>query len=413
MTENLRELVAVNLRYDPGAAALRTRAISQIVLKTMFAAGKKVSMPVGDIRKSAGKALDIKALREDSVLEALEHLDGIGLATESSKGRWLLTDHGFAEVASDVDRAASRVAGVLDRHFPARLDCDKLREWFGDACVEFYRLFGSEWAAALARKRSPARVTRDSLANVLSSTVQKHKLDDEREVLFDGFHSFITSTAPEDNEHSWTLGQAMLAAQLVAANIGIDPLSSTDLRDCLLLLDTNALIVTVLEAHRLAAHLEELGQSLAKIGVQVGVIPATRAEYEALIRHKREVGIVAASKYSPVVLKDSSDQFLQTALGRHCARIEDFERFFDEIRVVPNELADNVQIRDISDDLVRQLSERGAKDERLVREISEAWASRRRRRKKSPAAAIHDAVLTTVVEGLRSRGRKAAIVTLD
>jgi hypothetical protein len=408
VTISTQELVAINLRYDAGNAALHTRAVGQLVAKTLFAAGKKVSKGVRDIQAEAGNLLGTKALREDVVKTALEHLRKLGLATESSSGnRWLLTDDGFDEVARDVSKAADRRTIVLHRHFPNRLDATRLSEWFDDASVEFFRLFGNEWAAALTRARARQRITRETLVNVLQNAVNKHGFTAEREPLFDGFHSFVNSTAPEDVEHIWSLGQAMLAAQLVAANISADPVTARDFEGCLFLIDTNALVVAVLEAHRLAGHVEELGRTLEQVGARVGVIAATRTEYENLISKKRDVGIRAVHAHKRSVLEESGDEFLETAIVRGSHDEEDFERFYDEIRGVPDKLSDNVAIENVAGDAIDELSERGSKDEQLITQIRAAA------KRKTRNAAIHDSILTTVVEGMRTGGEKVAVVTLD
>src|SRR5205085_1515507 len=148
---SLRDLVAVNLRYDPGVEALNIRAIAQLVAKILFAAGRAVSKSPRELAREGANVIKVSKIAVSQVESSLLFLKNLRFAKEY-EGRWLLTDEGYAAVEADVGRAEKRVAGVLDRHFAHRIDRTKLTEWFRDACISFYGEYGSQWAAALARK---------------------------------------------------------------------------------------------------------------------------------------------------------------------------------------------------------------------------------------------------------------------
>ena len=120
--------------------------------------------------------------------------------------------------------------------------------------------YGVQWAATFARKAARQSVSSDALATLLESANHRHGLNREAAALEAGFRAFLNSDEPEDVELSWSLGQALFATQLVAANIGPgNPITAREFNNSLFIADTNVLMVAALEGHRLAPHLSGLG----------------------------------------------------------------------------------------------------------------------------------------------------------
>lgn len=406
-----RELETINLQYDAGAAALNVRAVSQLLAKLLYAAGRLVSKAPRDLEREAARLLEMRKISHELIESGLGFLESLGFARQLG-GRWLLTERGYDAIAADVKRADERLDGVLSRHFPSRVQRDLLKEWFQDACVQFYGLYGAQWAAALGRKASPKGMTREVVLSLLDSTLARHGLQGEAGALVAGFHSFLSSPEPEDVEHNWSLCQALLASRLVAANIGPDPVTAEEFCGTLLLLDTNALIVTALEAHRLAHPLRELGRVLRQLGASLGYIEETREEYTRVIAGKRADVCRAISHYTTAVLRETRDPFIDSALEQIRVGSSDVDLYFDQLLDPPRVLDDDVPVEVVNDPDVVELGKKGAEDEALRSEITAVW-NQYRKKKKSQRAAEHDAALTTVAEGLRAKDRKCAVLTLD
>src|SRR6267142_1235456 len=117
----LADLVAVNLRYDAGAAALNTRAMAQLIAKVLFASGSGVAKKAKELAQLGAAALGVKKLHTRAIEEALTLLSSLGL-TKKNLNSWVLTENGYEQVKQDVERAGRRLRGVLDRNFPARID---------------------------------------------------------------------------------------------------------------------------------------------------------------------------------------------------------------------------------------------------------------------------------------------------
>lgn len=413
LSPSLKDLIAINLQYDAGTEALSVRAIGQLLAKLLFARGRLVSARPNELAKEAAKVLRIAKISHDQVGAGLAFLrDRLGFAKES-RGAWLLTDTGYSAIETDVRAAEVRVRGVLGRHFPPKVRPTALARWFNDACVAFYSLYGSQWAAALGGSPAPARPTTDALRGLLKQTISSHGLAAEAADLEHGFNCFLFSQEPEDVAHHWSLSQALLAARIVAANLGPDPVTARELRGTVLLLDTNMLLVTTLEGHRHSTALEDLGNVLLGMGVTLAYIEDTRAEYTRVVSAVRTNLLRAVESYPMSVLEDSTDDFARTALDRGCKSRDDFEVFCDGLLDPPTMLGDKVPISLRNDDQTLSLAERGRTDQQLTTDIVANWKRLRPRSKKSQQAAEHDAALTTVTEGLARLGVKCAVLTLD
>jgi len=407
----IHELVAINLRFDPSTEALNVRALAQILGKILFAEGRSVSRLPADLAKQASKVFGVPRLALDRVERALRFLQSMRLAKESGR-RWMLTDRGYLGIEEDLRRSEERLRSVLQRHFPARVDQVKLENWFYDACIEFYGLYGTQWAAALGKQTTKKEITARTVASLLRDATRKNGLDADMEALADGFHSFLGSQDRDDIDHQWSLGQSLLAAKLVAANIGPDPVTAEDFRRSTLLLDTNTLIVAALESHRLAGPLGQLADALRQLEIRLGVIRETRDEYVHAVAAKKAHVLRVVEAYPPAVLRQSGDPFIDTALARYCHSERDFETFFDQLLDPPTKFGNGLPVGILDDSSIQALAARGRSDERLKREIDSAWNALRSR-PKHPKATEHDAALTAVAEGLNASGEKCAVLTLD
>ncbi len=408
----IEDLAAIYMRFDPSVEALNTRALAQLAAKLLYTRGPKVSLSASEIGTAIANVFDVPRLDVQVVEHALGFLKDNRLANVF-QGRWRLSDNGFEKFDGDVKRAATRLSAVLRRHFSGQIEQAKLEAWFVDACVRFYGLYGAQWAAAIGRQKKRPVVSQTSVRSLLDAATQSAGLNVHADALFQGFYRFIGSGEQEDVEHQWSLSQSMLAARLVAAKLGPDPLTAASFRGVSVLLDTNVLIVAALESDNLAEPLRLLGSALAQLDASLGIIEPTRDEYRRVIHAKRIALVSIAEKLPRNLLEGTSDPFIETALERGCVDEADFDHFYDELLDPPTELVAGVAIEMLSSPSVVRFAEEGAVDETLKSSIQLQWTELRSRKPKGIRQTEHDASLTTVVEGLVKSGVPAVVLTLD
>jgi hypothetical protein len=384
-------------------------AYGQLVTKTLFVAGGR-RMYAHGIAEDMAKVLCIARVPLNAVERALKLLEGKGIV-RSTAGQWILTREGQSSTEKDVARAFDRVESVLKRHFPPRIPTSKLRPWFNDACVVFFGSNAERWVASTCRGVHLRSAIPGDLSDMLAGPIEKAGLTHDKLALEQGFRSFIGSTDTEDTEQLRSAGMAMFASRLVEANVTADPMTVGLIRNSAMLLDTNVLIAAQLEKHRLSEALGTLGKALLSLGVVPMYRRRTADEYDRAVSHMREVTLRVVARFPLKVVAEAKDPFMVTALARSCQTKEDFERFFDDVRMPPDAIG-TLPITVVPDSPELDEAEReGENDEALKLRVANAWL-RRRKRKKSEPAVLHDAGLISVATHMRTSSL-CFILTLD
>jgi hypothetical protein len=410
-TVTIDDLIAIHLRYGAGAAALRTRALAQIATKILFLNDGNVFLPMTRIAHDVSTVVGVKAVGNEALAEALEFLGARGEA-EKQGSSWRIKQESKTRMDSDLARANDRTLAILANHFPGRVDAAKLRAWFRSCCSSYFARFGNRLVANICRCDPPGPATSGALEAIVYKTARQLGLESFYRELLVGFRAFLTSFDPRDQEHIWSMCQAMFAARLVAAEVGADPILTSDIRDSLVLVDTNVLLTGALEAHKLAPSFDALFKALSSIGVRVAFLHSTKDEYQRATDYYRQNTLRVLDRFPKAVINKAADIFIRTALGRGCSSKEDFERFFDEVSNPIRALGGEFSISELDDAQTDQTAQQGARDQSLKKEISEIWMSQRRR-PKSDRVVEHDAALTAVVESLSQGKEKCWVLTLD
>lgn len=406
----LNELITVHLRYTAGARPLRTRAVAQLVAKVLYTLPPGETASEEEIKEGISQLLGIPKFPKRAVSDALALLNDLKLV-DRQKSRCVLSVNGKQEIEADVAQSFARNDAVLNTHFPQSIPKEKLRNWFRETCVEYFGRYGTTWAATVCRVPSQMITLPISWQDIIPMIANRYAIDEHKDALIKGFASFMASPDRRDQEHLWSLGQAMFAARLIAAGIGADPITTLELQDSWVFLDTNVLITTSLEASKLAPSVAALGKALESLNTKLMFLPITEDEYKRLIGETRTHTLRVVDRYPPSIIDKATDAFTRTARSRGCNTLEDFERFFAEINRIPTEL-DGQHIERCEDEEIIQAGIQGSTDEDLQQQVAEVWQSMRRRRK-SNNAVIHDSALTTAVEYAITKGQRCWVLTLD
>ncbi|MDI6766064.1 MAG: hypothetical protein QME52_04490, partial [Bacteroidota bacterium] len=409
-TATTNELIALHLRYGQGAEPLRVRAYAQIVAKVLYTNAENDNT-LQSISKDVANALECPGVSRKQIAQALHFLAEHDHARES-RSNWSLTDKGRETIDSDLTRAAARITSVLQRHFSQRIDPTILRIWFTEACIAFFHGFGDRWASSICRGAPLKTSINVQFEDLLKPSLKNHKLESEAEDLIRSFRLFVTSAVPEDAEQLWSVGQAMFAARLVAANISGDPITLREIQGSTILLDTNVLLVAALEKHRLADSLSALGRAFNQLGIRLKFLNISRDEYIKIVDYNYRTTLAVVSKYGREILDKSYNNFLSTALARGCTEQDHFETFFGTIKDPPYSIDDSQAISVLDYPELEESVKSGIKDEQLKQKIAEAWSNARLRTKK-PKTVEHDAALIHAGRFLRAQKERCWVLTLD
>ena len=408
--ESIRDiLVPTHLYYDAGTRSLRARAFAEIITKILFLKPDKKAR-FTEIAEEAAKIVGVPRLTVQDVQSGIEFLKEKGVITKSGNF-WFLKHEESERITVDLQNAQSRIDHILDKHFGTKIDRGVLRAWFKSVAVEFFGRFSEVWAKKLKRE-APKLPDSDQIKSIIIGSIKEHHLEVDTQTLTDGFNSFLRDNGDFIVEQQiWSFAQAMLAARLVTASVGPDPLSIGEFRDAKLLLDTNVLFTAALEKSRLSSAFSALAASIKQIGAAFLITIETEQEYEAVVARKRVEAIRAVENLPLEVLEESKDPFLKTAISRGCVDRKSFDTFFGSIQHAPDKIGDE-EIKRSDDEKIGAAIEAGRKDTKKQAQIAAEWKAQRHYDK--PKRSVeHDAALDSVVDYLRKDGTKSYVVSAD
>lgn len=403
------QIITVALKYGTHIKPLKVVAFAQLTAKALFLSKKPLN--VAQLQKEVALLLNVSDVAESFVNEALAYLEEIRKVSKVSEG-WLLKSDERKVINCATNRSREDLVELLKRHFPEKkIERKKLKNWFQDTVSELFGHLGDSWVISISKGvRSP--VKQIDLLGILSKSVKRHDLLQFESELTVGFNSFLHSDALSDQKYILYVSQAMFGARLVAADIGVDTLSLNELKDAVLILDTNVIFAIMLESHKLALSLVKLEKAFRSIGIRLRYLHSSKEEYERVLFGKRNEVLNLLPVYKADVLSEVKDDFISTAIVRQCSSLEDYERFFDSLSELPSSLDSGYEINLLDDKDIMEKIEEASKNSSLKATIQK-WAKRMRRYgPKSETALCHDASLIQVAEYIR-REEKCWVLSLD
>lgn len=331
MTVARDEVLAAHLRYGAVAEPLRLRAYGQIAAKVLLQNPRPHTLK--EVREGLAALTGAGKPTRQDVAEALGFLKDIKVVRVRSgrPDRYELYARARRSLESQVESRRDRLAAVLERNFPGDIPREILRSWFEDASNAFFAQYGDLWVASVAA-REPLRRRQFEIPELLTPVIERHGLQDHTSNLLTGFRRFLGSDSSVDHEHLWSLGLAMFAARLVASGVRTDPITTSEIRDSTVILDTNVLLVIALETHRHASSMAALGHVLKRLSCRLVYVHATLDEYNRVVERWAEEAQKALSTFDPYVVRRSKDEYMRTAAARGCLLPHDYANFFQELR---------------------------------------------------------------------------------
>lgn len=408
------QLVTVNLKFSGLARPLKGLAFADIASNALFAFTRKVSM--ADVSKKAANIIGISQVDERLIADGLEILRKAGKARKSS-GEWELTSEERETIQAERETAEKTLEGILSRQFPKSIETTKLREWFLRASSDFFGYNGAEWVKSIARFGNARFAKPQTITNLLKKSIKDAHLEEYENVLVDGYHAFLSSENSLDLQYLMNLGFAMFTAQLVAVDVGADPIGVDEISGTTFILDTNTLYAMQLDAHRLAKSITALGRALKDIDTELVVLNVTKQEYNRVFMNRQGEVKALFREFPEEVVLEADDYFIESGVAKGCANGQDFDRFFESIRVPPKELSSGLPITDLDDSITETIVQKAESDLALKTELQKHCMHLRGKwdlwRPKTKTALNHDAALIHVVEMQQKEKPKTRILSLD
>lgn len=409
-----KQIITFYIKHSGRNKPLKILAFAQLSLKALFLSDKGLSTE--EVAIKVAKIIEVKGVSERLIEEGIESLLG-NSDVEKINGRWALSKKARERIEKEIGSFQEQTHSLLERHFPTnKISPETLNAWFSEASADFFGRFSNEWVRSICKNAKKAYLRPKTIDQLLNNSIIKYGLSKFRKELANGFFDFLSSDNTEDHRYLMQLGFAMFTSRLVAADIGADPITLKEIRNSNFLLDTNFIFSLILESPKFSKLLSTLGPALKSINPNLIILYETKEEYKRVINGKENDVMSLLKKYPKEIIKGAYDYVAITAKRRGCNSEEDFERFFNDIRELPESIPDGPKINIGNDDEIEREVEEAKKDKKLKKEI-QYFCNKLRppdRRLKSENALNHDSAIIHVAEFIRkNREEKCWIISID
>lgn len=400
-------LKSIYLRLDPTNKSLTKAAISQLLVKIVYAS--KNPLPEQQIIVNYKAIIGNKMLDENEIKNCLSLLIEENFITQN-KGVYHISTSKRKKIDASCEESENRRNEIIKTYFrPFFSKEETVKDWLEDSTVSFFKSYSNEWITDLCYKKKQAAIysSKDNILESINKRTLNNKEIDKKDQddLCKKFIRFITTKDNNVDAYLWEYGTSAFSAQLIKNSIGADDISIETFRDCKCVLDTNILMHIGLESSEYYPSFKSLEDVFQTLNIEVGVLNITKEEYKNTVGNKRDEILRMVEKYSLDVLRETDDQYTKTAVARGCCEYSDFERFFSQLLEIPEHVEEKVKIKLFDHDLnLESMIEKAQKDEQKRSELNTIF-NKITGRDKLLNALIHDVGLIAGVDYLREQGR--------
>lgn len=401
----------IYIKQDIAHQSLLVNAISQAIVKILYAANE--SSDFRDIKADLQKIVGSQ-IEDRRIDEALNELVKNSYVKKSGE-KYKIRDSYRDRLKSLYDQRRQRLNSVLEEYF-SESDLDKrtLQSWFEDMNTKFFSEYSRNWVEDIIGRSDKNRKYVTTFKTLNDNSInKKYKIKKDLHTwLNTQYLKLLRSNDQENQLLMWDYANTMFSCQLIAANIYADQSLLDIFENSTMVLDTNVLMCLDLEKDVYSDAYESLESIFEKLKINPVYFHITKEEYCKAIRNKVDEITRILKKYDIEVLLESTDTFLQTAIGRKCTKEEHFDTFFEEIRKVPDRFNNSLEIKELDYRELSDAIENGQQNTRLKDSLNEIY-KRHHNYEKSKQILKHDAGLIAGAKFLRATGNNTWVLTRD
>lgn len=396
-------LSTIYLKVKSETQTLTKSAIAQILVKIIYSSEKRMSLK--DIIAAYKAFTNRKCVDEQIIIELIENLCKNSEIQISSKNEYYLSPSRRKQISKYCEDSVNRTNAILERYFfEVHSDKEVIRRWFQDVTLHFFQFFSDEWISDLLKTKDAVIHSKDSIKDMVEKRTRNIKGVDKKdyENLPKLFFKFLGSKDPDVTAYLWEYGTSAFSAKLISNTTGIDTLTLDVFKGSKCLLDTNILMFIKLDASKFHNALISLENSFNNLGIELGVLYITKQEFQHKIDHQRCLTLNNLEKFGLDLTSDANDDFTKSAIALQCRTREDFIRYFDCLRELPEYLNESLKINEVDDNkTLLEAIEKAQKSEHKIDELNSVYKSATGHNKRC-SALTHDVGLIAGAEFLRN-----------
>ena len=400
------------LRLDGATQSLTRNAEMQMIMKIGYSLDREFS--IEDICKEYRKLVGSQNITNEYITPLLEVLEQANEIKPTKNGKYNLTNAQKRKILKAKEDAEYRDNRIIEKYFQrCSTDRENIKLWLSDITQAFFNCFSEEWISDINFHKGAIEHSRESIKTLIVNRTKTSKNLEkiDKEHLPDCYYNFITSSDGDVNDYLWEYGTSAFAAKLLVSDLGADALAIESIKDSCCYLDTNILMNLGLERSEYAAAFKALEKIFESLNVSVKYLYVTKKEYECAVGDRISKILNNVAHYKFEVIKEDSNQYIQTALARQCVNYDDFVRFFEPLRNVPQYLNETLPVTLCDNNELAEIVDKASNNQERINKMQEIFHSFTDREKRwSPL--IHDVAFTAGVEFLRNN-EKCFILSQD
>lgn len=408
-------LHSVYIKHDTSFRSLTKRALAQVILKLIFQNGQK-GVPTNKLQQRLLDHTGVKFQTRD-IDEALARLRKPEDKINTKNGKHYIKESYRETIEKAVKESELLHKNVIE-HWFGRSETfkeshgyDTLTAWFERLLINFFKDYSYDWIHDLKSKRNGKKKT-PNLDHLIDASFDGLKIsENDFTWLKKQFIQYLESSRKEDDDLLWVYGSSMFTATLLTARNYADDFGLEIFRDSDFILDTNILMILELEGFEHSFAISSMEETFKKLNISTKYFYISKEEYSRAIGPKRDATLASIEKYDLEVIRESDCPFVQTALKRQCRKLEDFERFFDQLQDPPTTFGNDLALDCEDTKELQEAISRGENDEEIKSHLDKIHR-RRTNHEKRERPKQHDSGLIVGAE-FKKKSRNCWILTRD
>jgi hypothetical protein len=363
-------IITTFIRQDLANKSLFMNALAQIIIKVLYQADMDCDSIYENIYNIVRHKIDKKHI--NGVLDDLLCSNKI----TSKSGIFSLSETYRIQVMDCENSRNIRYKKAIEKYFKnSTLEESVLEDLFDDINIAFFKEYNNEWIEDfIGRSRSKRTYIENFKALVEKSIFSRYKIENNTAVwFFSQYLSFLRSNDPENGLLMLDYANSLFAAKLLSANIFADTSAKEMFQKTKVIFDTNILLCLNLEKDKYSESYRALEEIFILLEIEPIYFHITKEEYSRAIESKIYLIKKAVEIFDKEVLSHSDDVFLQTLLFRNCNSEEDFDRFYNSLREIPDFLFQELSIKEYDNREVSEHIEKEIAKKKLQKEMNEIY----------------------------------------
>lgn len=406
----------MGLRFLPEFQSLRSKAASQIVLRSLeLFAQENRDVSLNDLARTP-KMLGLPHISRADLLLAIDLLEKERYI-ETKRSRQRIRHIQLAEQGRELlSKQRAAFEELKNRAFSDLIeDITVNREdWhsaFVEVACEFFSRLGREYVAVFTQRSSPDDVVgRGALSSIARKVASRHGNVSAGE-LARRFEKLLREQDPDRAKFIWTIAHGFFSLAALGLGDRTSIPSREFVKDKHIFLDTNVLFHILVPGMVRHSSLKELLALFERLGARVAVSEITERELVHSIGHQIKIARGVDVERLQELSADGTDPLLIAIESEAGGDSSAIPRVIQNFGNLAASLRQSSDFHPVSDEWFA-IAEETSETKAAAREVAATYSQMRSWPKPKPVA-LHDALMLLYVCRERNEGRDAIFLTLD